>query len=157
MFTYYLMDRIGATAAMTGYMFTAMGTGSAGVQYLLVGPAARFVGMNRVITISLLAGAASFVVIALGGSFWLLLFGSLLNGMALGMLRPMLMTAVSERATHGQGFTMGLLASFDAVGRMIGPMWSGLVYGWSIALPFWSAAAVFTLTALVAGTRRDDG
>lgn len=151
MFAFYLMDRIGASAAVTGYVFTSMGIGSAAVQYLAVGRLTRLLGEKNATRLALGTGTIAFAILAAGTTMTVLIIGSLTCGLSLGLLRPVVATALSRRTPYGQGFTMGLNSSFDSLGRMIGPLWAGSMYGYGITIPFWLASAIFAL--LIAAPR----
>src|SRR5690606_9270279 len=59
---------------------------------------------------------------------------------ALSLGRPAIGSAVSRTAGAHQGLVLGTLASFESLGRAVGPLWAGAAYGWWVQAPFLSAA-----------------
>lgn len=67
-------------------------------------------------------------------------------GLAIG--RPTMAALASRQTPLGQGVTLGLQSAFDALGRVIGPVSAGLLYGWSPRAPFACAAVAYALGLL---------
>jgi hypothetical protein len=63
------------------------------------------------------------------------------------LMRPSIASLISRRTVAGQGLSIGIMDSFDSLGRVLGPAWAGGVYHVGIALPYLSAAAVLLITA----------
>lgn len=141
MLAFYLADRYGAGAQATGAAFGLLGLSSAVIQALLVGPVTRRTGEDRAILLSLGSAAVGFLVMATAAQLWMALLAIIVatGGTALG--RPAITAAASRRTPLPQGITMGLQTSFDSFGRIVGPLWAGAVYGFSITAPYWSALA----------------
>lgn len=147
MLAFYLADRYGAGAQATGAAFGLLGLSSAVIQALLVGPVTRWAGEDRVILLSLGLGAVGFLVMAIAAQLWVAFLAIIVatGGTALG--RPAITAAASRQTPLPQGITMGLQTSFDSLGRIVGPLWAGVVYGFSITGPHWSALAACGLAA----------
>ena len=58
------------------------------------------------------------------------------------MIRPSVSSLTSKRAVGGQGMAMGLNNSFMSLGRIVGPIWAGLVFDVNISLPYLSGAMI---------------
>ena len=44
---------------------------------------------------------------------------------------------------------MGLIGSFDSLGRIVGPVWAGLVYKLGVNFPFYTGAAIMVITLAI--------
>ncbi|MFJ4163951.1 MFS transporter [Microbacterium sp. NPDC089698] len=104
------------------------------------------VGPRGPLLVGLLGLAAATLLFAIGGPYWVLMLGRLLQGLAAGMswvASLALIAAVVPFARRGR--TMGVAMSMISLGTLIGPPLSGfLVQHWGTATPFLAAAA-FTL------------
>ncbi len=149
MLSYFLMDRFQGTATDAGTAFVVQGLTFVTVQGLLVGRLIRRLGEDATAQIGLTVGALGFLGIAAAPNFGWLLAMVAVAGVGMALMRPSITSLVSKRTTLPQGITMGVQASFDSLGRVVGPMWAGFTFGLAIVAPYLSAAAVFLL-ALVA-------
>jgi DHA1 family multidrug resistance protein-like MFS transporter len=61
------------------------------------------------------------------------------------LLRPSVSSLTSKRAVGGQGMAMGLNNSFMSLGRIVGPIWAGLVFDANIMLPYLTGAIVMLI------------
>nr|PZN44174.1 MAG: hypothetical protein DIU70_02860 [Bacillota bacterium] len=68
----------------------------------------------------------------------------------MGIARPANSALISRRATTGQGTAIGLMDSFDSLGRIIGPVLGGSLYRRGLTLPFLSGAVLFAVALLLA-------
>jgi MFS transporter, DHA1 family, tetracycline resistance protein len=58
-------------------------------------------------------------------------------------LNPSLVSILSRQASpHEQGEVMGQNQGFGSLGRVLGPVLSGVLYNWDKALPFWVGGAI---------------
>jgi DHA1 family multidrug resistance protein-like MFS transporter len=106
----------------------------------LTGPLTKRWGEALIIKASLLGSVLGFLVMLLANSFAtvLLTVGLFVFGNA--MLRPVLASLISKRATTGQGVAMGLNNSFMSLGRMVGPIWAGFIFDLNFNLPYVSGS-----------------
>ncbi|HYG59912.1 MAG TPA: MFS transporter, partial [Symbiobacteriaceae bacterium] len=106
--------------------------------------AQRF-GEERSVAWSLLVGAGGFLTLVFARSFWHVLVGVVLISVAISFVRPLVTAMVSKRTRLEQGVTMGIQTAFDALGRSLGPLWSGAVYLWRDWAPFATSVVVYLL------------
>ena len=125
-----------------GIMFTVMGVAAVIVQFALVGRAINWFGENRLILFGLVLTATGFYLLTVGRSFLPVTIFLVLNMTGGSFLRPAINSLVSKRTMAGQGATMGLLGSFESLGRIIGPVWAGAVHRLGVNLPFLTGAAI---------------
>ncbi len=94
------------------------------------------------------AGLASIVgTVGLGSAlfFWLT---TSLYAMGHALLRPGVSTLVSRQTTAGQGISIGVMQSFDSLGRIIGPVTGGSLYVIHHKTPYTVGAGILGMTFL---------
>lgn len=152
-FTYYTMDRygvtdqlshmplLGGTVDITGPMVTAlvfviMGIVGVVCQGVLVNRAIERFTEEVTIVIGLLFCAAGLFLVILSTELASLLFATGLYSIGSGFVNPSLNTLISKRTPPDrQGAVMGILGSYNSLGRIAGPPFGGILYGASIFLP----------------------
>ncbi|ADU52119.1 major facilitator superfamily MFS_1 [Thermaerobacter marianensis DSM 12885] len=152
MLGYYLMDRMGAPESANQLAFSVMGIASAIIQFTTVGWAMGRWGETKVAGGGFLAGSAAFMLLLAAGQVWQACAAVAVWGIALALIRPPLTTLVSRRTRLGQGVALGIQASFESMGRMVGPLLAGSLFGLHPQLPY-AVVAGLLLVALVWGTR----
>ncbi len=125
-----------------GSIMMVVGLVTSLVQILLTGPATRRFGENWVIKASLLASGLGFVLMTLVEKTIpiLLMVGFFVFSTA--MLRPAIMSATSKLAPGGQGAALGTNNAYQSLGRMVGPLWAGMMFDLNINFPYWSGALI---------------
>jgi len=92
------------------------------------------------------------MVIAAGG--WKSLTAALLvAGVGNQVMRPTNASLISKRTVHGQGVSIGMMDSFDSLGRIVGPLLAGSLYGINMTYPYLIAAGVLVLCRLTLWSR----
>ena len=147
-FSFFVMDKFGYGSREIGVMFTVLGITLVVLQGFLVGRAINRIGEPRLILFGMLVTAAGFYLLTLAHSFLTVTIFLTINMSGGAFLRPSINSTVSKRTLAGQGATMGLIGSFDSLGRMVGPVWAGLVYKLGVNFPFYTGAAI-TCIAMV--------
>ncbi|MDQ7795050.1 MAG: MFS transporter, partial [bacterium] len=142
MLSFFLMDRFGGGTAEAGVTFTLLGVTITVLQSLVVGRAIRRAGEFPVIQAGLVLAALGYLGIALAPSLGAFFGAVILASAGMAFTKPPLIAALSRVTTLPQGATMGLLASADSLGRVVGPLWAGFIFGSTIAGPYYSAAAM---------------
>jgi len=127
------------------WVFVAMGIVSVIVQGGLVGRIQKALGETRMMILGL--------VIATIGMAWVVFIQSpvwatvaicvLAVGMSLA--RPANSALISRHARTGQGVAIGVMDSFDSLGRIIGPSLGGAIYKLGPTLPYASGALLFAV------------
>ncbi|MGH2402905.1 MAG: MFS transporter [bacterium] len=149
MLGYYAIDRAGGTPSSVGLMFTALGIGAVLTQILLIGPVTTRWGEAEGIRFGFVAGAAGFVAVAFAGTPMGIAIIVGLTSMAMALLRPLLAALNSRMTTLGYGTSLGMQTAFDSLGRTLGPLWAGAIYSVEMTGPFFAAAAVYLLAAII--------
>lgn len=135
-FALYINDLYGYSSKDLGYMFLVMGIISAFVQGGLIGKMVKRMGEPLVLTIGLILYGIGFFAIPLAANFWTLALTLSLFGAGQGMIRATGTAMITQRTTQGQGVTSGTISSMDSLGRILGPLAGGAVYGWYQSGPF---------------------
>jgi DHA1 family multidrug resistance protein-like MFS transporter len=151
----YGPERVGTILAVVGLVSTL---GKA----VLIGPMTRRWGEAPLIKASLIASATGFGVLLLARTFPGVLLATGVFILSKTLLRTLIISLASKRAASvpadvaseagtalanpiGQGATMGLSNSFMNLGRIVGPVWAGLVFDVNVRLPYLSGAAIMLL------------
>lgn len=143
MMSYFLMDRVGAGESVAGLAFGLQGATSAAVQALAVGPVNRRFGDELTVLGALVLGMSGYLLLARSTSLVGIFTSIVIPASAVALLRPTIASAISRRTVLPQGITMGIQSSFDSLGRTLGPLWAGFVYGYDTGAPFLTAALVY--------------
>ncbi len=137
------------TPAQVAFGFAYLGLVVTIVQGVLIGPLVRRLGEWRVAVMGALAFAAGLALLPLAPGLPLLAVALAALGFGQGTAVPAISALVSRGAPPGeQGRLLSISQSLSALGRVIGPVWGGLVFaGIGIGAPFLTGA----LLALGAG------
>jgi len=145
----YALERFGYGPKEVGTIITVIGIVTAVMQLTVVGPVIRRWGEIRLIRISLVASAAGFLFMLLAGSFATVLFTVALFIISNSMIHPGVTSLISKRVTGGQGMVMGLANSFMSLGRIVGPIWAGLIFDVNINYPYMTGSLAMLIAFFV--------
>lgn len=126
-----------------GILFTVMGVGWAAAQLLLLSPLISKIGERRTIMAGLLFMALGFALMPFLPPHFLFLHAAILiAGIGSAISRPTIMALISKETQEQQGITMGVATSYEALGRLVGPLIGGYLFSLSFASPFLFSGAV---------------
>jgi len=147
----FAQDRLQLSAAggarAIGLVFVVVGLVQAAILGGLVGRLINRWGEDRLVKGGLLLAALGYVLITRTHDLATLTIYAAVAGAGHSLMRPSIASLISKRTPAGQGLSIGIMDSFDSLGRIIGPAWGGWIYHIGIGLPYLSAAAVLLLTA----------
>ena len=146
----YGPKQVGAILAVVGLVSTL---GKA----ILIGPLTKRWGEAPIIKVSLAASAAGFMVLLLATTYPGVLLATGVFILSKTLLRTVIISLASKRATTGQGATMGLSNSFMNLGRIVGPIWAGFVFDVNVNYPYLSGAAIMFIGFLISLARISQG
>lgn len=160
-FGFLAADRLRLEADEVAYIFVLMGITGAVVQGGLIGRLTRRFGEVPLMQAGLLISALGFAIVALAYQPWLSAIGLSVFAGGNGLIRPSNASLISRKARVGQGLAIGLLDSFDSMGRILGPITGAFLFYRADYLPF-ALGAVLTLASsliftLLYGGRREPG
>lgn len=147
MYAYFVNDKLGYSSVQLGYIFMIMGVGSAIVQGGLVGRMTKKIGEGKVIQLGIVVSAIGFILVIFSVNFVTAALFLTIFGMGNSFIRPAMNALVTKTSTENFGSKTGLLSSFDSLGRIIGPVFGGVLFEISIGLPF-IVGAIVTLATL---------
>ncbi len=147
-----LMDRVGAgdtgQGAFWGGLLMAAYAGALFLCGPIVGSISDAVGRRPILIAALAMLAVDYVIMALASSFWLLLLGRTLAGLA-GATYITATAYIADISTpEEKAANFGLIGAAFGVGFVLGPAIGGIAAEISIAAPFWIAAALSAGNAL---------
>jgi len=145
-YAYYSKERYGYGPQTIGTILFAIGWVSVIAQGALTGIATRKFGEANVIKASLIASVAGFLVMLLANNLTTVILTASFFVLANAMLRPAVSSLISQRTTQGQGIAMGLNNAYMSLGRVIGPLWAGVVIDINLFYPFITGAAIMLLS-----------
>lgn len=116
------------SATLIGVFFSLQGFTSAFVQWFLLAKIAKKFGEHHTAVLGLTLMALSLFLMPFSPMPYVL--AVLMMGFSFGsaITRPTVQTMISKQTKEGQGTTMGIAASFESLGRMIGPILGGFVF-----------------------------
>jgi len=125
-----------------GIIFTAMGL-IAVVSQLAVGKMMQKYGEEKTLIFGFGALCAGMALVVITADLASLVLVTCLIALGGNLLNPAINTLVSRRTPQDQqGATMGLLGSFNSIGRVLGPSMGGFAYLVSMLLPYLGSAAI---------------
>ncbi|AST93872.1 tetracycline resistance MFS efflux pump [Sutcliffiella cohnii] len=135
-FAYFAYEKANLGTVQLGYIFMIMGLAGAVVQGGLVGKLTKKHGEGFVIQLGIAISALGFLLILFIDSFTTAAIFLTVFGIGNGFIRPSVSSLLTKKVKTGHGTTTGLLSSFDSLGRIIGPPLGGILFTFSIGLPY---------------------
>lgn len=136
-------EQLNLQASAIGYFFSAQGVLAALMQSILIYKITHLFGEHKTAVLGLTIMAFGLFLVPFAKSWVTLLIFMVTMTLGSSMTRPTLATLVSKGTKEGQGTTMGIFASFESLGRIIGP----LLGGWTFAT--FGFHSPFTITAVL--------
>ena len=141
-FPLLLRDRLGLGAGALGFMFLFMGTAVFLVQGFGLGRLINAFGEERVLEAGLLVNAAGFLLVPAATGQVSMTSALVLSGVGNQAMRPTSASLITKRAEGGQGAAIGVMDSFDSLGRILGPLVAGPAYEREPRSPYFISAGI---------------
>lgn len=139
-----LMARVGAATTGSGAIWGGVLMAAyAATQFLfspLIGGVSDAVGRKPVLLIALAVLAVDYVIMALAQTFWLLLIGRLLAGVAGATYVTATAYLADISPPEKRAANFGLIGATFGIGFVLGPALGGVLAEIDVSLPFWVAA-----------------
>lgn len=146
-------EKIGFGPKQMGTMFTFLGLIGVVIQGGLLGRLSRRLGDARLIKAGTWLSGAGLLLIIASANKYLMYLGTAVN-MVGGSLQGPTTSSLASKANRGsQGAAMGLLQSFASLGRILGPLSGGALYGIHRHLPYWSGALLIFAVIIFSSDR----
>lgn len=131
-------------------LFTIFGIIGLISQTFVVGNVTKLLGMKRAFSTSILITAISFVVMYYSRTLWLFIPGMIALGLVNSIVQTLLPTILSQEADEkSQGTIMGLNASYQSIGMIVGPILGGAVATIAIPSTFMTGAVLVFICFLL--------
>ncbi len=149
-FSLFAKDKLGFGATEAGIVFAFMGLSGVIVQGLLVGRMIKKLGEAFTIKVGLIISAISSIGIIFSFDLISLTLAACFINMGQGLCRPSLASLISKDTELEEGATMGAMQSMDSLGRILGPIFGGVLYSLSLALPYYAGGGINLLFFILA-------
>ncbi len=141
-----LMDRVGAGSTAEGALLSGiMMSAYAAAMFLfgpIIGSLSDAYGRRPILILALATLTIDYVIMALAQTYWVLLVGRVIAGMA-GATYITATAYISDIAKpEERGAAFGMIGAAFGIGFVLGPALGGLASGWSVSAPFWIAAGL---------------
>ena len=148
--------KVGFGASDMGIIFAILGVFAVIVQGGLIGPLVKKLGDAQLVKAGALICAAGLLLIILSansGYSILLVISTVVFMVGNSLMTPTSSSLVTKQSSEGQGTSLGFFASFASLGRILGPVTGGALFGLSMGLPYVTGAGLLLLIVLVAGRK----
>ncbi|AUQ74599.1 MFS transporter [Phaeobacter piscinae] len=147
-----LMLRVGAQSTAEGALWSGiMMSAYAAAMFLfgpIVGSLSDSYGRRPVLILALVTLTIDYVIMALAQTYWMLLIGRVIAGMA-GATYITATAYISDIANPTErGAAFGMIGAAFGIGFVLGPALGGLASGLHISAPFWIAAGLSALNVV---------
>ena len=147
-FGLYALEKFSYGPEQVGTILMVMGIMYALAQGLMVGPITKRFGEEKVISSALIGTALGFILILLANTFFTLLVAVSCFILLNSLLKPSALAFVSKNIEGNQGKAMGITESYMSLGRIIGPLWGGMIFDVNIHYPFFSGILILFIMFL---------
>jgi DHA1 family tetracycline resistance protein-like MFS transporter len=140
-----LMSRVGAADAASGALLGGILMAAyAAMQFVfapIIGGLSDALGRKPVLLAALATLALDYVIMALATSFWVLLVGRVIAGIAGATYITATAYLADISPPEKRAANFGLIGATYGVGFVMGPALGGVLAAWHLSAPFWLAAA----------------
>ncbi len=144
-----LMIRVGADSTAEGAFWGGVMMSAYAAAMFLCGPVVGGLsdayGRRPVLITALVTLTIDYVIMAMAQTYWVLLVGRVLAGMAGAtyITATAYIADIAEKHERSAGF--GMIGAAFGIGFVLGPALGGLASGWHLTAPFWIAALLSAL------------
>ena len=148
-FALYAADRAGFGPKEMGTLFTIMGIISVIIQGGMIGRLVKLFGDANLIKAGLFISGVGMALIVLSSHMLTLMISAAIFNIGGSLMGPSTSTLVSKNALGAQGASIGLMQSFGSLGRILGPVMGGILYGIQMNIPYITGASILLLIAIL--------
>lgn len=152
-FALLVAKKIGFGPGQMGTMFAFLGIVGAIVQGGLIGRLSKKFGDSKLMKFGAWMSAIGLIMIFLSSNKFFMLFATSVFMIGNSLMGPTSSSLATKNTTGGQGASLGLIQSFGSLGRILGPITGGVLYGVNMGLPYIVGATLLITIALVGNKR----
>ncbi|RQD71824.1 MAG: MFS transporter [Tindallia sp. MSAO_Bac2] len=145
----FSLEKFGYGPQEVGLILMLMSVMYALAQGVLVAPLIKKWGETTLIRMIFPCVSLGFVLILLANNTLTLVLSISFFMLAMALLKPTTLSYLSRRTAGSQGAAMGMAESFMSMGRIVGPLWAGLIFDINLHLPYLSGAIFFAVLCLM--------
>lgn len=149
MLGYFMIERFTATPSTVSLGFSIFAGGSAFVQFFLLKHLYRLRTDNWIAQFGFIICTVGYMSIAISISIPIAIIGCAMVGLGSACIRPTIISLLSKQDRMGKGITMGLDQAIDSFGRILGPLFGGVLFGLHISLPFVGSSIICLLMFVI--------
>ncbi|MBI1908774.1 MAG: MFS transporter [Deltaproteobacteria bacterium] len=153
-FAFFMMDRFAYSAKQVGWLLALMALVMIAVQGGLIRRLTHRFGEQKLLLVGTSILAIAFLLIPSAPSILLLIIPLLFASLGRGISQPSLLSLVSKKALpQVRGAVMGTFQASTSLGRVIGPVFAGLLYDHWHSSPYYLAAGLMGLVLIISANR----
>ncbi|AHF07087.1 MFS transporter [Desulfitobacterium metallireducens] len=145
--------KVGFGPKEMGTTFTILGIFGVIVQGGLIGKLVKRFGDANLVKAGAYFCAIGLIFILIAPNAIALIIATILFMVGNSLMSPTSSALVTKQGNQSQGASLGLFQSFASLGRILGPIIGGALYGLSIGLPYVSGSLLLLGTVLIAGRK----
>lgn len=145
--------KVGFGPKEMGTTFTVLGVFAVIVQGGLIGKLVKRFGDANLVKTGAYFCALGLILILLAPSTVPLVLATILFMIGNSLMGPTSSSLVTKQGNQGQGASLGLFQSFGSLGRILGPVTGGALFGWYMGMPYITGAVLLVGIVLLAGKK----
>ena len=148
--------KVGFNSTDMGITFAVLGIFAVIVQGFLIGKLVKRFGDSRIVNTGASLCAAGLFLIIITANLKVvifLIFSTVVFMVGNSLMVPTCSGMVSKQSNQGQGISLGIYQSFASLGRILGPVTGGALFGLSMGIPYITGGVLLVITVLTAGRK----
>ncbi|MEA4902001.1 MFS transporter [Desulfitobacterium sp.] len=147
--------KVGFGPKEMGTTFAILGIVGVIVQGGLIGRLVKRVGDAKLVKAGVFFCAFGLIFILLAPNIITLVLATVIFMVGNSLITPTSSALVTKQSIRSQGASLGIFQSFASLGRILGPVIGGALFGLAVQLPYVIGAILLLSTVLIVGRRLD--
>ncbi|MBI6874752.1 MFS transporter [Clostridium aciditolerans] len=148
-FALLVANKIGFGPQQMGTIFALLGIVGVIVQGGLIGRLVKRFGDARLMKTGAWMCGIGFLMIILSNNKLFMFLATSVFMAGNSLMGPTSNSLATKNAAKGQGVSLGFMQSFGSLGRILGPITGGVLYGFSMNLPYIVGASLLIIIVLI--------
>lgn len=133
----FTMRVLHLNVTQNAYLFTMYGVVGLLTQTFLVQRFTKLIGVKKAFSFAILFTSVAMLIMYYSHTLFIFILASILMGIVNNTVQTLIPTILSQEAdAKSQGSVMGLSASYQSIGMIVGPIVGGMIATIAIPLPF---------------------